>query len=281
VNDVQGSQEFRVAKSTWTDRVRELIKHARQMIDIRKTGADPILFWLAVLCLLGMVLSLLLLKAFDAGSWSAIVMWSSVGVGLFVSMIQIERSIDSISRLGAARLLWAAFLACIAYVSHGEAVGEVNEIFGVDASSLPHATAVATVLLLLKPTAVLLFSIGLIKLFLIIISSANGKPALILISFSVAFSSLVAAGTLAFAGDDKVRKKLVYQFGVHYDFNLRSSCAGTQEGDGVLFVGPLQDRAIIVRNAKSIPGLQFPLAQHEPPKNFEWTSCDGWRLRPH
>jgi len=247
----------------------------RDHLDPRKLEADPILLCLAIIFFLGMLIAELLV-AFDRKSTVAsIIMWPAIFAGLLISMIQIERAVEPVAKLGSSKLLWSGLLACIAYFSHGEAAGKVNEIFGVDSSSLPHATALATVLFLFKPVGYILGIFGLFKLALSIIGPAENKPARVLISLSVALSSLFAAAILSVSSSDKIQTSLIFQFGVHYDFNTRSNCNNLADGDGVLFIGPLQDRAIVVHQAGKIPGWEIPFTIHKIPDKYDWTTCSG------
>lgn len=171
----------------------------------------------------------------------------------------------------AARLLGVGGAAVVTFAAHGRAVGEVNAIFQIDASALPHATAAASAM-----------TIGtwLFWTVLVPVTFASGAWFVRCCAIRL-YGDATIAGAILVAGaawcglighqaaPDQRRQSNLYQIALAMDFNKRSHCLGVpHDSEGVVFIGPDQRRAIVAprrveissrgRFSSLVPQLQVP-----------------------
>jgi hypothetical protein len=179
----------------------------------------------------------------------------------------------------SAKLLGLGLLALATFIAHGQAVGEVNAIFLVDASALPHTTTAASAMVIgaWLLWAVLLPVLAVSSIFAIFyyVKSRLGD---FMIAFAICLACITWVALVAQqAGPELRRKSNLYQIALEMDFNKRSSCVGLPKGaEGVLFIGPDQRRAIVAPQkvmietrgefGKLVPQLQIP-------SNFQVVDC--------
>jgi hypothetical protein len=173
------------------------------------------------------------------------------------------------SEFKVAKIAPLGFYAFIVYLAHGQAVGEVNAIFGIDAASLPHATAAASTMLIatwlykfvLLPTC---FGAVVLTLYYFGVQREGSG----FIGFAILLSALIVMVLISRqAAVESQRRGNVYQIALQMDVNKKSLCENVPpDAEGVIFIGPDQLRAIVVphlviteTNALSIfKGVELP-----------------------
>jgi len=190
----------------------------------------------------------------------------------------LERHLSSFK--SAAKTLGVGLVALASFVAHGQAVGEVNAIFGIDASALPHTTAAAVAMvmgswifqIILVPACF----VSAICLFVFIGKSRFGE---VVISFSVFIAALIWTALIFHqVGPELRRKSNLYQIALEMDFNKRSHCVDLPEdSEGVVFIGPDQQRALVAPRRVVIPtqgnfGVLVP--QLQVPAKFRIVGCE-------
>jgi hypothetical protein len=176
---------------------------------------------------------------------------------------------DHFADFKAAKGFGVALFALATFVAHGRAVGEVNSIFHVDASALPHTTAAASAMIIsIWVYLGVLLPICIISVICALYFFGRARRGNAMISFAVFIAALLWASLIdhQIAQDDR-RKSNLYQIALEMDFNKRSNCLGVPEqSEGVVFIGPDQLRAIAAprmversRSSKSIfRGIDVP-----------------------
>ncbi|RYF30083.1 MAG: hypothetical protein EOO38_32690 [Cytophagaceae bacterium] len=218
---------------------------------------------------------------FFGPAWTAglVLMGSIVGMLVLVTLAHgwIKRHLV---KFRSAKLLGLGVLALATFVAHGQAVGEVNSIFQIDASALPHVTTAASAMIIgtwLFWTVFLpVFVFSLICSIGLYVKSYYGE-------LVIAFAIVLASGTwCALIGQQAVpeirRKSNLYQIALQMDFNKRSHCADMPDGaEGVVFIGPDQRRAIvaprkIIIKTRGKFGALVP--QIDVPSDFKMVNCE-------
>lgn len=179
----------------------------------------------------------------------------------------------------SARLLGVGLAALATFVAHGRAVGEVNAIFQIDASALPHATAAASAM-----------TIGAWLFWTVLVPVTVASFAwLIRCCMKARFGDATIAGAILIAGvtwcglignqaaPDRRRQSNLYQIALAMDFNKRSHCRGvSHDSEGVVFIGPDQRRAIVAPRRIEVPsggGFNSLVPQLQVPTNFPIVEC--------
>ncbi|MES3021072.1 MAG: hypothetical protein V4857_05750 [Pseudomonadota bacterium] len=203
---------------------------------------------------------------------------SGAALGLVVLATLTSRFLDRhFAEFKSAKILALAMIALATYVAHGKAVGEVNAIFQLDASALPHATTAASAMVIatwIYMAAVLPTLIGSAVLMLYYYGKSEGGNALI--AFAILMCAVLWAGLLNVqAVPAHARKSNLYQIALEMDFNKRSHCSGVpMDSEGVVFIGPDQRRAIVAPRLVEIersPRTIF--TQVQVPENFDIVNC--------
>lgn len=198
--------------------------------------------------------------------------WYMAGalMGMLVFIAVAARFFDRhFSDFKAVKIVSLGFYALMAYVAHGQAVGEVNSIFGIDAASLPHATAAASTMLI--ATWVYKFVLPPICLGAVVMSlyyfgvQREGRG---FVGSAIFLSALILVVLIdRQAALEAQRRGNVYQIALEMDVNKNSRCENLPiDAEGVVFIGPDQLRAIVVprlviveTNARSIfKGVKVP-----------------------
>jgi hypothetical protein len=202
---------------------------------------------------------------------------SGAALGLVVLATLTSRFLDRhFAEFKSAKILALATFALATYVAHGRAVGEVNAIFQIDASALPHATTAASAFVIatwIYPAVVLPILCGSAVLMLYYGRAAGGNA---LIAFAILISSVLWAGLLNFqAMPAPARKSNLYQIALEMDFNKRSHCSGLPVGsEGVVFIGPDQRRAIVAPRLVEIKRSSKTIfKQVQVPEKFDIVDC--------
>lgn len=213
-------------------------------------------------------------------AWTAglVLIGSFVGMVVLVMLAHgwLERHFAA---LKSAKLLGLGALALTTFIAHGQAVGEVNSIFQIDASALSHTTTAASAMVIGAWLFWVVFLPVLVVSFICIVwlcvKSRRGES---MIAFAIFFASLTCCSLI---GQQVVpelqRKSNLYQVALEMDFNSRSHCVDLPKGaEGVLFIGPDQRRAIVaprkvVINTQGEFGAIVP--QIEIPSNFQIVDC--------
>ncbi len=255
------------ARKTFMQSLRRLRRHGRHDLASRASMLGLGL-WLATFAV---VLTGLVPK------WMAVFPVTIASVIAFYALAAlVEKSFPVAVRAHSTRVFGAAALAIVSFLAHGNAVGEVNAIFHVDAASFPHATTAATVFVILSWTfwpAILLLGHSLVMGFVAI---RNDDVALGMTRFTALLGSFTLVTVVGLQFHDVAqRANNVYQVARAFDFNERFECDGPrQEGDGAAFVGPEQRRAVIApRLAARAISRDSLFKRAEIPERFEIVAC--------
>lgn len=213
-------------------------------------------------------------------AWAAglVLMGSVVGVFVLTTLAHgwLERHFAAFK---SAKLLGLGLLALATFIAHGQAVGEVNAIFQIDASALPHTTTAASAMVI---GAWLLWAVLLPVFAVSFICSVNFYVKSRYGDFMIAFAIFLASVTWVAlvgqqAGLELRRKSNLYQIALEMDFNKRSHCVGLPEGaEGVLFIGPDQRRALVAPGKiliKTRGGFGALVPQIQVPSDFQIVDC--------
>jgi hypothetical protein len=179
----------------------------------------------------------------------------------------------------SAKFLGLGLLALATFIAHGQAVGEVNAIFHVDASALPHTTTAASAMVigawLLWAVLLPVLAVSSVCAIFYYVKSRAGD---VMIAFAILLACVTWVALVAQqAGPELRRKSNLYQIALEMDFNKRSNCVGLPKGtEGVLFIGPDQRRAIVAPQKVMIEtrgefGKLFP--QLQIPSDFQIVDC--------
>ena len=187
-----------------------------------------------------------------------------------------EKSFPHASEVRSTRTLALAALAVLSFFAHGQAAGEVNAIFHVDAAAFPHATTAATVFIVLS----WLFwpAVGAVALSLAgALRSLHRKSAAAAVTgLTVLLGSATIAGAVGLQlRDAGARANDIYQVARALDFDERFECdRGVPGIDGAAFIGTEQARALIAPRLVVNPRGAHALFRHvEVPAHFEIAAC--------
>lgn len=187
-----------------------------------------------------------------------------------------EKTFPNASEVRSTRTLAFAALACLSFFAHGQAEGEVNAIFHADATAFPHATAAATVFIVLSwlfwpAVAATALSLGGT------LRSLHRKSAAAAVTgLTVLLGSATVAGAVGLQlRDPATRSNDIYQVARALDFNERFECdRGVPGADGAAFVGTEQTRALIAPPlAATSRGAGALFRRVEVPARFEMARC--------
>lgn len=210
--------------------------------------------------------------------WTLVLLGAALGAIVLATLVQrfLARHLSSFR---SAKLFGVGLAALATFVAHGRAVGEVNAIFLIDASSLPHAMAAASAMTIgtwlfwavLVPVTVASFA-WLIRC---CAQSLYGDAT---IAGAIFFAGVTWSGLIGNqAAPDQRRESNLYQIALAMDFNKRSHCAGVPlDSEGVVFIGPDQRRAIVAPRKVEIPsrgGFSSLFPQIQIPRNFPIVEC--------
>lgn len=179
----------------------------------------------------------------------------------------------------SAKLLGLGALALATFVAHGQAVGEINSIFQIDASALPHATTAASAMIIgiwLFWTVFLpVFVVSLICSIGLYVKSRYGES---VIAFAIVMASVTWCALIGQQALPELRRKSnLYQIALQMDFNRRSHCVDMPDGaEGVVFIGPDQRRAIVAPRKiliKTRGNFGALVPQIEVPSTFQIVDC--------
>lgn len=209
--------------------------------------------------------------------WMAIFPVTLASVIAFYALAALaEKAYAEAVRSHSTRIFGAAALAILSFLAHGNAVGEVNRIFHADAASFPHATAAATVFVILSWALWPAIGLLLHGLAMGFVAIRDDDVARAMTSFTALLGSFTLVTVIASQFYDvEHRANNVYQVARAFDFNERFDCNGVrQEGDGAAFIGPEQRRALIApRLAARAIGNGSLFKRAEIPARFEVVDC--------
>jgi hypothetical protein len=199
-------------------------------------------------------------------------------LGALVLVTLVSRFLDAhFAEFKSAKIFGVGLFALATFVAHGKAVGEINSIFPIDASVLPHATAAASVMLIATWSFwAVLIPTCIISAFCAICHYKKAQAGNATMSFAVFVATLLWASLIDHQiAPERKRQGNLYQIALEFDFNKRSKCSGLPEGaEGVAFIGPDQRRAIIAPRlvvTKVVPTSIF--REVEVPPDFAITHC--------
>ena len=213
-------------------------------------------------------------------SWTAglVLIGSVVGMVVLATLAHgwLERHFEAFK---SAKILGLGGLALTTFIAHGQAVGEVNSIFQIDASALPHTTAAASAMVIGAWAFWVVFLPVLVISFIcavcLYLKSRHGES---MIAFAIFLASVVWCSLIGQQAVPEIqRKSNLYHVALEMDFNRRSHCVALPEGaEGVVFIGPDQRRAIVaprkvIINTQGKFGAIVP--QIEIPSNFQIVNC--------
>jgi hypothetical protein len=217
---------------------------------------------------------------FLSPAWGAglVLMGAVVGVLVLNTLVHgwLERHFAAFK---SAKFLGLGLLGLTTFIAHGQAVGEVNAIFQVDASALPHTTTAAAAMVI---GAWLSWAV-LLPVFIVSLACAafffvKSRPGDFMIAIAIFFASSIWGALLSQQAAPELRRKSnLYQLALEMDFNKRSHCVGLPEGaEGVLFIGPDQRRAIVAPRKVMIEtrgNFDKLVPQIEIPSDFHIVDC--------
>jgi len=219
-----------------------------------------------------------------------ILLIASAIAGLYVMLWQAEEALAIFHPFGSTKIFLAAFGGLAVYFAHGLAADEVNKMFSVDSSALPHTTAAATVFKLVTSVqwvfwiTCVLGLLGVAWFGMVVDDEDRTLKSLSAMISSLAITIMIPVflsdGSEAKAGaeaKDGPRQKLLYRLAMQTDFDSKFNCAsGTVGTDSVLFLGPEQRLAIIAPEGAKVSGVSIPLPQDlQVPKTFAQTECNA------
>lgn len=213
---------------------------------------------------------------FFGRGWAAVLVIAGAVLGALVLATLAHRFLKRhFAAFKAAEFLGFGAFALATFIAHGQAVGEVNAIFQIDASALPHATAAASAMVIgawLYWSALLpLAAASAIWAVRCLVKSQYGDAT---ISLAIFLASVTWSGLIGHqAAPDLRRKSNIYRIALEMDFNKRSHCVGMPPGaEGVAFIGLDQRRAIVAPRKAPIPsrgGFSALVPQVEAPSEFQ------------
>lgn len=213
--------------------------------------------------------------------WTAglVLLGSVVGMVVLITLAHgwLERHF---AEFKSAKFLGLGAFALTTFVAHGQAVGEVNSIFQVDASALPHTTTAASAMVISAWLFWVFFLPVLAVSFISVVRlSKKSRHGDFTIALAICLASVVWCSLIGQQAVPELRRKSnLYQVALEMDFNKRSHCVDLPEGaEGVLFIGPDQRRAIVAPRKVLIrtQGEFGRLVQQiEIPSNFQIVNCE-------
>ena len=187
-----------------------------------------------------------------------------------------EKAFPNASEVRSTRTLAFAALACLSFFAHGQAEGEVNAIFHADATAFPHATAAATVFIVLS----WLFWPAVAAIAASLAGAAHSvhrkSAGAAVTGLTVLLGSATIAGAVGLQLlDGAARANDIYQVARALDFNERFECdRGIPGIDGAAFIGTEQSRALIApRLAEAPRGAGSFFRRVRVPTRFEVATC--------
>ncbi|WP_426105443.1 hypothetical protein [Massilia sp. TSP1-1-2] len=218
--------------------------------------------------------------ASSISGWAWVLVLAGAVLGALVLGAVAHRFLDRhFSRFKSAKLFGFGLFALATFVAHGQAVGEVNNIFHIDASSLPHATTAASAM-----------AIGAWLFWAVLIPATVASGAwLIRCASALRWGDATITAAIFFAGvtwsavvghqaaPDVRRQSNIYRIALAMDFNKRSNCEGVPAAsEGVVFIGPDQKRAIVAPPRVDIlsrGGFSSLVPQVQVPTEFQIVEC--------
>jgi hypothetical protein len=202
----------------------------------------------------------------------------SAVLGLLVLATILGRFIDRhFADFKATKMFGVGLVALSTYVAHGMAQGEVNAIFHIDASALPHTVTAASAFFIAR----WLYSLVMLPLlfastiyFMTCFWLSRGAGAVT--AFAVFFSAALWSGLLHFqVVNDENRTSNLYQIALNMDFNKKSFCSGLPpKSEGVVFLGSNQSRAIAAPQLISLAGNSKSIFRKvQVPTTFSVVNC--------
>lgn len=212
-------------------------------------------------------------------SWVVMTLGALAGpIALIYTPLAIEYWLPRVLKESVViKFVFGGIISLMIFISHGRAVSDVNGIFSVDASALPHATTVATALefidLLRSPSLIVLMVIVfMIFILLFARKSSNGFPTFVITIFGP-FLLFVISDHMA---HNPARKaKTIYEVALNYDFNSEFNCIiENHQASAVLFIGPDQKNILIAKKSKSDGSVASILnSTIEIEKNIKQSTC--------
>lgn len=224
--------------------------------------AHRYIYWLTIISIGAMTIGSLTIELWVSAESYIIstLIFSSVGLWLFTAYLSNNKHIRSTYSIPGFKVLLALLATGLVFYARINTIGEINDVFQVDASALPNTTYIFTYINFVSyfTIAFLLFILYAAVKLLAFKTVSNEEPnnnqsstkILALLVLTAAFAaSMLLLNTITPITKDK--KTSIYRFAVNYDFNDKSFCRQlTKEQQNYyakLFIGPEQRRALVVR----------------------------------
>lgn len=230
--------------------------------------AHQYIYWLTIIAIAAMTIGSLTIELWVSTESYIIstLIFSSVGLWLFTAYLSNNKHISNTYSIPGFKILLALLATGLIFYARINTIGEINDVFKVDASALPNTTYLFTYINLVSYFTVifLLFIVyAFIKLLSLNTESDNKENAdskennsqsntklLALLVLTAAFAaSMLLLNTITPIRKDK--KASIYRFAINYDFNDKSFCRqltnDQQNYFAKLFIGPEQRRVLVAR----------------------------------
>lgn len=186
-------------------------------------------------------------------NYIAFALTASVIASVYVAFALIELKVaGELIGLKAAVFLWVIGGGILVWFSRADAMANVNEIFGVDASLLPMTTAAATFIHTMRRLVPVFYAAALISIvmFLLTVAAARmrkERPVYAVCHLANTLSFLVVS---SLASDvmslDRRRDQILYHLAHRSDFNSKSPCRNVNaQIDDVLYLDGAHQKILI------------------------------------
>lgn len=192
----------------------------------------------------------------------------------------------SIWSLTSARWIVYIIFTAMVLVASGKAASQVNAVFGVDATSLPHTYAFTTALILFKLVKPWFIGAAIVALIVSLFAVRRGiktvvKDYKIWALFMPTMNIILGAFVIFSVGgwdnnelsDERLDQK-IYLMAQALDLNAKHNCNGIPDTYPVIFLGPTQERVLVA--PPPVPELDFNTFFHtyiEVPERFVQADC--------
>lgn len=170
---------------------------------------------------------------------------------VFFSLLELKLAAELMS-LRSIVIIWLSSGGILLWFSKADAMANVNEIFGVDASLLPMTTAAATLIhAVMRLTPVLYLITGISALlFLLTLAAAkmrNEYPSYAVCHLANTFSFIVVSSLATEVMSlDHRRDQILYHLAHLSDFNSRSPCTNVNaQTDDVLYLDAAREKILV------------------------------------
>ncbi|EMR47951.1 hypothetical protein PPUTLS46_008914 [Pseudomonas putida LS46] len=169
---------------------------------------------------------------------------------VFISLMEL-RLAAPLMGLKSSTLLWLSVAGLVIWVSHNDALGNVNEIFGVDPALLPLTVSASTfmhVMIRLKNPCIAITCILLIFALASYVAARWRKkfPHFGLSLFAKAIGFMLILSMIIYVIEpDRRRNQILYHIAHQGDFKYKSPCSNYSLDAAILYLDPMREKILI------------------------------------